>query len=221
MAVVRRTDETDPVTGLRRYDAFVRDLRDAITRVNDEDSCATIALVDLDGFGAITRVIGPEAGDRLIGAFADSITRVLGASGEIYRYGGDALTVLFRGLDKEEAFMAIENARREYERESKGPVQGGPPEVMGLTFSGGVASSPDDGTEVKRVLRRCHEALYRAKVRGPNKVCLAREEKMVTKTTHYTQGQLAGLSRLARREKVNEAALLREALDDLLRKHNS
>jgi diguanylate cyclase (GGDEF)-like protein len=211
----------DPVTGLRRYDLFVRDLRDAIVRVRDADGCVTIALLDLDGFGAINRVIGDAEGDKLIAAFADSLGRVLSASGELYRYGGDALMVLFRGLDKEEAFMAIEHARHEYERESKGPVKGGPPDTMGLTFSGGVASAPDDGTEVRRVLRRCHEALYRAKVRGPNKVCLAREEKMVTKTTHYTQGQLAGLARLARRENVNEASLLREALDDLLRKHNS
>ena len=44
---------------------------------------------------------------------------------------------------------------------------------------------------------------------------------MVTKTTHYTQGQLEGLSRLAKREGLNEATLLREALDDLLRKRNS
>jgi hypothetical protein len=52
-------------------------------------------------------------------------------------------------------------------------------------------------------------------------VALAREEKMVTKTVHYTQGQLAGLSRLAGREDLNEATLLREALDDLMRKYNS
>ena len=44
---------------------------------------------------------------------------------------------------------------------------------------------------------------------------------MVTKTSHYTQGQLMGLRRLAEREGIGEALLLREALNDLLRTHNS
>jgi hypothetical protein len=70
-------------------------------------------------------------------------------------------------------------------------------------------------------MRKASEALYRAKVGGRNKVCLAREERMVTKTSHYAQGQLYGLSRLAKRKGVGEAVLLREALDDLLRKYNS
>ena len=45
-------------------------------------------------------------------------------------------------------------------------------------------------------------------------------EKMVTKTSHYTQHQLHKLSELAQEEGVGEAALLREALDDLLRKYD-
>jgi hypothetical protein len=44
---------------------------------------------------------------------------------------------------------------------------------------------------------------------------------MVTKTSHYTQGQLAGLARLAKRMGAGEAVLLREALDDVLRKYNA
>ncbi len=44
---------------------------------------------------------------------------------------------------------------------------------------------------------------------------------MVTKTSHYTQGQLLGLRRLSEREGFGEAVLLREALNDLLRKYNA
>ena len=85
---------------------------------------------------------------------------------------------------------------------------------------GGVAYQEDEKW-VAVVLGKCLEALDRAKGSGRNKVCIAREEKMVTKTVHYTQGQLEGLTRLANREGINEASLLREGLDDLLRKHNS
>jgi hypothetical protein len=42
---------------------------------------------------------------------------------------------------------------------------------------------------------------------------------MVTKTSHYTATQLQRLAGLAKEVKRNEASLLREALDDLLRKY--
>jgi hypothetical protein len=42
---------------------------------------------------------------------------------------------------------------------------------------------------------------------------------MVPKTTHYTQTQLERLSKLAEQRGVNEADLLREAMDDFLTKY--
>jgi hypothetical protein len=48
---------------------------------------------------------------------------------------------------------------------------------------------------------------------------LAQEERMVTKTTHYTQTQLERLAKLAEERNLGEAELLREALDDLLTKY--
>ena len=62
--------------------------------------------------------------------------------------------------------------------------------------------------------------MYRAKNTGRNKACLAREEKMVTKTSHYTQEQLELLSKLVKAEGVGEAVILREALDDMLKKYD-
>ncbi len=43
---------------------------------------------------------------------------------------------------------------------------------------------------------------------------------MVTKTSHYTDTQLKRLAQLAKTVKRNEASLLREGLDDLLKKYN-
>lgn len=43
---------------------------------------------------------------------------------------------------------------------------------------------------------------------------------MVTKTSHYTATQLERLALLARTLKRNEASILREALDDVLKKYN-
>jgi predicted DNA-binding protein len=43
---------------------------------------------------------------------------------------------------------------------------------------------------------------------------------MITKTSYYTAPQLERLSALAKKTKRNEATLLREALDDILKKYD-
>ena len=88
-----------------------------------------------------------------------------------------------------------------------------------ITISGGVAAYPTDGTEAVEVMRKADQALYRAKTSGRNKICIAQEERMATKTAHYTLTQLERLSALSREQAIGEAALLREALDDLLVKY--
>jgi diguanylate cyclase (GGDEF)-like protein len=175
------------------------------------EGAVSLGLVDLDWFGQWNAQSGRENGDSIIRAVADHLRVQFEGTGSAYRFGGDAIMVLLPGVEKEQGFLHIEEARRSF-AESQSDA---------LTFSGGVAAAPEDGSDPDTLIRKCSEALYRAKLSGRNKICLAREEKMVTKTVHYRQGQLEGISRLAKREGMNEASLLREALDDLLRKYNA
>ena len=69
-------------------------------------------------------------------------------------------------------------------------------------------------------MRKAESALFRVKQNGRNKVLLAREEKMIPKTSHYTADQLQALTKLSKREGIGEAILLREALDMLLKKYD-
>ncbi len=88
-----------------------------------------------------------------------------------------------------------------------------------LFISAGIACFPMDGRTEHELLRKADQALYRAKAGGRKQVRLAYDEKMVPKTTHYTQTQLERLSRLAEERGVSEADLLREAMDDFLTKY--
>lgn len=209
-----RDSVTDALTGLPGYDAFMASLPVAKSGKKADGSCYSLALIDVDAFGAFNDAVGRDAGDEALRSIAEALCAGVSDGCPAFRFGGDAFMIHFPDVEKEQAFLKVEVLRVELVKmlSSKGD---------GLTVSVGVASYPDDAMTGPLVIRKCHEALYRAKVSGRNKVCLAREEKMVTKTTHYTQGQLEGLSRLAKREGVNEAALLREGLDDLLRKYNS
>lgn len=206
-----------PISG---YSNFLNSFDSAIARASKNSVGISIALIDIDNFGDINESYGDDYGDAVIAHLATMLADSVSDSGEVFRYGGDAFMVLFDEMEKEQAFLHIEEARKQFDGSHPIIVNKKTKEIA-VGISCGVAAYPDDASKSNEVIRKCSEALYRAKISGRNKVSLAREEKMVTKTTHYTTGQLDGLQRLAKREGLNEATLLREALDDVLRKHNS
>ncbi len=208
----------DRLTGLMDFDSFINALAEHIGCAGDQS--VSLSLIDVDWFGKINDSHGPEISDELLKKVAEHLVESLGDAGTVFRYGGDAFVTLFDNTERERAFLLTESARESFDKERE--IGRGVETIkLHATLSAGVAAYPDDGNDETAIMRKVNEALYRAKVTGRNKVCLAREEKMVTKTSHYTQGQLQGLARLAKRMGIGEAMLLREALDDLLRKHNS
>ena len=211
---------TAPQDHIAGYTQFLEAFEDAIARAPKSTAGVSIALIDIDQFGQINEAHGQDYGDAVIALLAAALADSIADNGQVFRYGGDAFMVLFENIEKEQAFLHIEEARKSFDAPHSVTVSGKKRSIE-VSISCGVAAYPDDAAKPNEVIRKCSEALYRAKISGRNKVSLAREEKMVTKTTHYTTGQLDGLQRLAKREGLNEATLLREALDDILRKYNS
>ncbi|TME41660.1 MAG: diguanylate cyclase, partial [Chloroflexi bacterium] len=88
-----------------------------------------------------------------------------------------------------------------------------------VTASIGVASSPRDAKSPDDLMRKADLALYAAKDQGGGAVALTPGDDMILKSSYYSSAQLGRLRSLAERMKKKEAVLLREALDDLLHKH--
>ncbi len=210
----------DPLTGLAQYDGFIEQLEADMAQAEKDGGSVSMALIDIDWFAKLNKEHGSEAGDGVLKTLAGFLQDTFSDRGQVYRYGGDAFAVLLADVEKEEAFLLMEEARRSFAGDREVDA-GDEPVTLPISITVGVAALPDDANTPQELTRKANEAVYRAKVGGRAKVCLAREEKMVTKTSHYTQGQLHGLSRLAKREGIGEAVLLREALDDLLRKYNA
>jgi predicted signal transduction protein with EAL and GGDEF domain len=89
-----------------------------------------------------------------------------------------------------------------------------------LALSIGLANYPRDVQSAADLLSRADQALWSAKQAGRNAVALPSSEEMVLKTCHYTRAQVGRLKMLAEKRGAKESTLLREALDDLLRKHD-
>lgn len=208
--------DTETRMQLPGRDAFMAALDKALTR--DRDTPVAMAVLDVDLFGRINEQLGRPAGDSVLHELTRGLQDEFGEMALICRYGGDAWSLLWEGMEKEQAFLSLERFR---EAIAGRPVGLDGDSAVVLSISAGLAASPDDGVRPQDLVNKAHEALYRAKVAGRNRVCMAREEKMVTKTSYYTQGQLMGLRRLAGRMGIKDAELLREALNDLLLKHNA
>ncbi len=195
-------------------DAFEKDLTGLMAQ-NPEESGEPliIAVFDFDNFLLINENFGHDAGDKVLIDTGKFIRSKLPEGADIYRFGGDEFGIIFHNdMEKEDVFLLLESIRRELSI----PM----PDGSNGTISIGVAAAFEDANRVPELIRKAEGALYRAKVGGRNKVALAREEKMVPKTSHYTQDQLKNLTKLSKREGIGEAILLREALDMLLKKYD-
>ncbi len=210
--------DTDALTGLLTRRVFDDELKKALEHARAEEAPLALALMDIDKFKLLNDHYGHATGDAIIRFVAETVRRVV--KGEVIagRYGGEEFAILFPGTEREPTLLVAERLRAEVEQPHTFPHAGQPVELR-FTISCGIAAFPLDARNEGELMRKADQALYRAKATGRNKICLAHEERMVTKTTHYPQTQLERLAQLAQKEGMGEAALLREALDDLLIKY--
>ena len=195
-------------------DQFEADLAEIFS--SDAESSGeiiAIALIDCDKFDHINHDFGPDEGDRILIEAGRFVRESLPEGAKIYRIGGDEFGILFRGaMEREEIFLFLNDLKNNYSVQT--------PDGERQTITIGLATAFEDASRVPELIRKADSALFRAKAAGGNRVALAKEEKMVPKTSHYTQDQLQRLSRVAKQEGVGEAILLREALDMLLKKYD-
>ncbi len=206
-----KTNKVDEVLKLPGAEAFDRMLTDLLVKEPDNDHLI-IALMDVDSFLRVNEQFGHEAGDQVLIAIGNHLKEQLPEDASLFRLKGDEFGVIFNGeREKEDVFLLMEKIRS--------TLSVVLPDGENMTLSIGIAAAFDDAARYYELVRKAEGAMFRAKQNGRNRVALAREEKMVTKTSHYTQDQLQRLTKLSKREGTGEAILLREALDMLLKKY--
>jgi diguanylate cyclase len=174
-----------------------------------------LGLVDLDGFKQVNDELGHSVGDQVLERMARTLVGSLPDDAVVARLGGDEFGAWLPGRSAESALILFEEIRVHLATHPL-PETGRP-----ATVSVGVAARPPHGATFDELLRAADQAMYRAKAEGRNRVAIYVDEKMVMKTNYYDRAALARLAKLAENTRRTEASLLREALDDLFRKHAS
>lgn len=195
-------------------DQFEIDLTEILTTTTDETSdTIAIALIDFDKFDHINKDFGIDEGDRVLIEMGRYIQENAPEEATVYRIGGDEFALLFKGeMEREDIFLFLNDLKNNFAVKT--------PDGMQQSITIGMATAFTDASRYAELVRKADGALFRAKKNGRNRVAMAKEEKMLPKTSHYTQDQLQRLSKLSKAEGIGEAILLREALDMLLKKYD-
>ncbi|GAB5549169.1 MAG: GGDEF domain-containing protein [Sandaracinaceae bacterium] len=158
----------DALTGAytRRY--FHERLRSELSYARRHDVPVALIMLDLDHFKNVNDSYGHVAGDTVLRVVAAQLKTLLRPEDVLIRYGGEELCVLLRGLDLSNAYLLAERLRRAV-KGLRVPYEEG---VIRVTVSAGVAAAQDPDEPPQMLVERADEALYLAKERGRDCVCL-------------------------------------------------
>lgn len=152
---------TDAQTGLGNKRHFEELLQRYLDQADETGRPLTLCLVDLDDFKSVNDTFGHPAGDKVLSQVAARLRR----GGESFRLGGDEFALLLPDRTAEEGRAIAETVAR---RIAGARFEHGAP----VTISAGVASYPSNGVTRTELVRVADEAMYAAKGRGKDRVCV-------------------------------------------------
>jgi len=122
----------------------------------------SVFLVDLDFFKDINDSYGHPVGDALLIEVSRRLTECTRETDTVARLGGDEFVVLQPDVESDCQFRGL---LRRLEELQKAPWKFEQWEI-GISFSIGVVTCPDDGRDTEGLLKKADLALYRAKKEG-------------------------------------------------------
>ncbi|KNH31540.1 putative bifunctional diguanylate cyclase/phosphodiesterase [Pantoea vagans] len=152
----------DVLTGLPNR-ALVEDrLTQALALATRHDQRVALLLIDLDRFKTINDTHGHHAGDELIIAVAQRLSRIVRASDTVGRIGGDEFIVVMPDVDNIGQVHSL--AQRMIDELSEPFTLFGSDVWSGASI--GLALAPKDGVDRLELMRKADIALYEAKSGG-------------------------------------------------------
>lgn len=162
----------DGLTGLANRRSFDDRLAAEWRRALRSGAPLSMLLIDIDHFKQFNDSLGHMGGDKCLSAVARTIAESLQRSGDVAaRYGGEEFVVILPDTDNEGAAMVAEKIRANVEeRAIRHPTSKVSPVV---TASIGVSTLyPRAYDRIDKIVLQADTALYQAKERGRNKVCV-------------------------------------------------
>lgn len=168
---------TDELTGLPAR----RALDEQLMRLGKQ---YVIAMIDIDHFKKFNDEYGHDVGDQTLRFIATQLSRTKGRA-QVFRYGGEEFTLLFRGKTLTEVWAYIDQTRERIENarftirasdrpknKPHKPTGPGSRKTLSVTVSIGAAQRDADHRRPEDVIKAADEQLYSAKQAGRNRTAM-------------------------------------------------
>ena len=165
---------TDALTGLLNRRAMMEMLEQASMQLKPGELGLSVIIADVDHFKGINDQYGHAAGDRVLAAVGAKLRDICGGQQQVYvaRWGGEEFLILLPEVRLAAACKRAEQIRREINAMR---IE----ETLNVSISLGV-SEIVGGEDPDACLRRCDQALYKAKDAGRNAVVAAQGNLFAT-----------------------------------------
>jgi diguanylate cyclase (GGDEF)-like protein len=166
----------DTLTNLPNRLLFADRLEQSVIRAERSHTSIALMLVDIDDFKLVNDSFGHDAGDKLIAAVGELISRSLRRADTIARLGGDEFAVIIEGIDSpDDAISIADNLTTILEHNVRLDDQ-----ETYTSASIGIAVYPDDGKDARTLLKNADTAMFRAKENGRHCFQFYKPEMSVT-----------------------------------------
>ncbi len=161
----------DPLTGLYNRRHMTETLRKQIDRARATGVNVSLIAVDVDHFKKFNDNHGHDAGDMVLRAVGAAMEQTCDGDEVACRIGGEEFMLIVPDKARTDVVAVAESLRESIEAIT---VRYGEKTLPRITISLGVADYPAHGTMPQDLMRSADDALYEAKAKGRNQVCLAK-----------------------------------------------
>jgi diguanylate cyclase (GGDEF)-like protein len=153
---------TDPLTGLFNRLKFDQTLSIEMSRSGRYGTPMCLVLYDVDHFKDVNDTYGHQVGDKVLTQLSRVVSGNIRDCDVLARWGGEEFILMLPGCDAQMAHAAVEKLRTVVTQVTF--------DIVGnVTCSFGIAECVE-GDTAEALIARADDALYRAKIKGRNRV---------------------------------------------------
>ena len=159
----------DLLTGILNRRGIQECMERELSRSIRNKQAFSIVLFDVDRFKLVNDLLGHKEGDSVLKAVTDAIEQIMRIEDYFGRWGGEEFICVMPESNHKNA-MQIADRMRQHITETH--IQSAS-STLNVTASFGVASYPEDGDNIDKLIASADAALYQAKRTGRDKVISA------------------------------------------------
>ena len=168
--IYKQLSRIDGLTELYNYTFFQQLLKTEVERAGRYGHQLSLLMIDIDNFKGYNDAYGHPAGDDALRRLARVMSRAVRGCDFIARYGGDEFVVVLPETDQTEAKTIGERLRTLVSKTIFDGTREGEESI--ITVSVGLATYPKDAQTKEDLVKRADQALYQAKSKNRNNLCV-------------------------------------------------